>query len=234
MEQSTFSFECDGTQHQGYVAHPGGDSLPTVMVAHDWSGLNDFAKEAAKKMAQRGYLGCAVDLFGEGKTGSTKEEKMGLIEPLMKDRGQLQKRLLAALEKVNTLKGANPQKVAALGFCFGGLCVLDLARSGAELKGVLSFHGLLDPSGLPTQTIKASVLALHGHDDPMVPPDKVLAFETEMTDARADWQLHAYGNTVHAFTNPQANDTELGTIYNEQTAARAWKLGYQFLEEIFS
>lgn len=234
MKLQEFSFECAGVSHQGQVVHPGGGDRPAVLVAHDWSGLNDFAINAAKKMAERGYVGCAVDLFGEGKTGSTTEEKMGLITPLIKDRGLLQQRLLSALEKIKGLDGVDAGKIAALGFCFGGLCVLDLARSGVEFKGALSFHGLLDPSGLTAKPIKTPVMALHGHEDPMVDPEKVSAFEKEMTAAGADWQLHVYGNTLHAFTNPQANDHQLGTVYNEKTAARAWKLGFQFLDEVLS
>ncbi len=231
MNMQDFEFQCEGQTHLGKIAHPGESNLPAVLVAHDWSGLNDFAVDTAKKCAQQGYIGCAIDLFGEGKTGSTTEEKMALITPLMKDRGLLQKRLLAALAGIQSIAGVHSDKIAAVGFCFGGLSVLDLARSGADLKGVVSFHGLLDPSGLPSKPIKSSILALHGHDDPMVDPDKVLAFEKEMTQAGADWQLHVYGSTKHAFTNPQAHDQELGTVYNEKTAKRAWKSGFQFLEE---
>ena len=122
-----------------------------------------------------------------------------------------------------------------MGFCFGGLCVLDLARSGADVKGVISFHGLFNaPENLPNEPIKAKVLALHGQDDPMVPPEQVAALQKEMTNAGVDWQIHAYGNTMHAFTNPEANDPGFGTVYNAGADKRSWIAMKNFFEEIFA
>ena len=122
-----------------------------------------------------------------------------------------------------------------MGFCFGGLCVLDLARTGAELKGVISFHGLFMPPGnIQGKRIKAKVLALHGHDDSMVPVDSVLALQEELTEAGADWQVHSYGNTVHAFTNPQANDPNFGTVFNASADRRSWQTMQNFLDEILN
>ena len=113
------------------------------------------------------------------------------------------------------------------------MCVLELARSGAELLGVVSIHGIFTPGDEPNESIKAKVLCLHGHDDPMVPPEQVLAFETEMNDAGVDWQMHAYGGTLHAFTNPAANNPDFGTVYNEVAQKRAYQSLSNFLEEIF-
>lgn len=234
MDVQEFHYQCEGTEHYGRLLNPGGGKRPAVIVCHAWGGLDDFAINVAKKYAAKGYVAFAAEMFGEGKTGSTVEEKSAMITPLMQDRGLLQKRMLAAFDKVKTVPEVNQTKIATVGFCFGGLCALDLARSGVELRGVLAFHALLDPSGLPSKKIQSSILALHGHDDPMVPPEKVLAFEKEMTEGGADWQLLAFGNTVHAFTNPEANDPKLGTIYNERTADRAWKVGDLFLQEIFA
>jgi dienelactone hydrolase len=122
-----------------------------------------------------------------------------------------------------------------MGFCFGGLCALDLARTGASLRGVVSFHGLLIPPGnIPNPQIKAKVLVLHGHDDPMGPPEQVLALQTELTQAGADWQIHIYGGTVHAFTNPLANDPGFGTVYDSQADKRSWIAMQNFFEEIFA
>jgi dienelactone hydrolase len=121
-----------------------------------------------------------------------------------------------------------------MGFCFGGLCVLDLARSGADVRGVISFHGLLKPNDLAPHAVKANILALHGYDDPMAPPEEVLAFGREFTAARADWQLHAYGNTVHAFTNPEASDASGGLLYDAKADRRSWGSLMQFLEEVLS
>jgi dienelactone hydrolase len=207
---------------------------PLILVAHDWTGRNEFAMQKAEKLAELGYVGFALDMFGKGKLGKDNEEKMALISPLMSDRALLQRRMLAALQTASQLEQVDASKVAAIGFCFGGLCVLDLARSGADVKGVVSFHGLLNaPENKKDAAIKAKVLALHGHDDPMVPPSVVADFETEMTEAKVDWQLHVYGNTLHAFSNPQANDPALGTVYNKCADKRSWLAMKNFLDEMF-
>ena len=142
--------------------------------------------------------------------------------------------MLAARDTLIAMPEVDSDRVAAMGYCFGGLCVLDLARSGVDIKGVISFHGLLNaPEHLKPQPIKAKVLALHGYDDPMVPPEQVKGFCDEMTTAGADWQVHMYGNTKHAFTNPQAHDLDLGTIYNPVAESRAVESMLDFLEELF-
>lgn len=206
---------------------------PVVLVAPDWSGCNDFAREKAKFLASLGYVGFAVDMYGEGKTGVTQEEKTKLIQPLLADRFLLQQRMLAAMEKAKTLLVADKNKIAAIGFCFGGLCVLDMVRAGADVKGVVSFHGLLHaPDNLPNAKIKSKVLVLHGYDDPMVPPDQVNDFAKEMTKAGADWQIHMYGNTTHAFTNPMANDPKFGTVYNSVAERRSLLAMKNFFAEL--
>jgi dienelactone hydrolase len=124
--------------------------------------------------------------------------------------------------------------IAAIGFCFGGLCVLDLARIGADLKGVVSFHGLFGaPGNTQGMKIKARVMALHGHEDPMVPVKAVNDLQNELTAAGADWQIHVYGDTMHAFTNPKANDPSFGTVYSENANRRSWQTLLNFLKEIF-
>jgi dienelactone hydrolase len=134
---------------------------------------------------------------------------------------------------VKSQPSVDPQRVAAMGFCFGGLCALDLARSGADVRGVVSFHGMLKPNGLPpAQRIQARILMMHGYDDPMAPPEDVLAIAKEFTQAGADWQLHAYGHTVHAFTNPEAKNAAGGMAYNERADRRSWHTLLQFLEEV--
>jgi dienelactone hydrolase len=137
------------------------------------------------------------------------------------------------LTAVKNQPAVDSRRVAAMGFCFGGLCVLDLARSGADLRGVASFHGLLKPNGLPPAgKINARILIMHGYDDPMAPPEDVLAIAKEFTQAGADWQLHAYGHTAHAFTNPQANNPSVGMAYNDRADRRSWHTLIQFLEEV--
>jgi dienelactone hydrolase len=147
---------------------------------------------------------------------------------------RLRRRIRSAFDAVLAMSEVDDQRIAIIGFCFGGLCALDLARTGVEIKGVVSFHGLLSkPAHLKSQTIKAKILALHGYDDPMVSPKDVNEFCQEMTEADVDWQVHMYGHTQHAFTNPQAHDEKLGTIYNEVAAQRSWLAMTHFLQEIF-
>ena len=220
---------------EGYCAYnsTADDKKPAILVAHDWSGKNEFACHKAEKLAELGFVGFALDMFGKGKTGKTKEEKTALIQPLIQDRAKLKKRILAALETVNKIEVVDTARIGAIGFCFGGLCVLDLARSGADVKGVVSFHGLLNaPENLPHHKMIAKVLALHGYDDPMVTPEQVMRFGDEMTHAKVDWQLTMYGNTMHAFTNPQANDPGFGTVYDKQADARSWIAMKEFFKEV--
>jgi dienelactone hydrolase len=237
MKTELITYDDGDTLLEGYLAYDELKSTkqPAVLVAHDWSGRNAFACEKAEMLAKHGYIGFALDMFGKDVSGNTTEEKKELITPFMQDRALLIRRITAAFNVVKGLNRVNESQIAGIGFCFGGLCILDLARSGADVKGVVSFHGLFSPppDALKAPKITAKVLALHGNDDPMVPPPQVVAFEEEMTKAGADWQVHVYGNTQHAFTNPQANDTTLGTIYNSLAAKRAWKSMENFFQELF-
>ena len=208
---------------------------PAVIVVHDWSGRNAFACNKAKLLADMGYVGFAVDMYGEGRIGETLEEKQALMEPLANDRRLLRKRIQAGLDAMLTLSEVDNQRIAVIGFCFGGMCALDLARSGASIKGAVSFHGLLNkPDGLANSTIKAKILVLHGYEDPMAPPEHVMDFAKEMTEADVDWQIHWYGNTQHAFANPNAFNKELGTVYNPTAEKRSWQATKNFLEELFN
>lgn len=208
---------------------------PAVLINHTWVGRDDFVAEKAKKLAALGYVGFAVDMYGKGVLGSDREENMRLMQPFMTDRAMLQQRMKAALATVKLMPWVDDSKIASIGFCFGGLCSLDLARTGVDIKGVVSFHGLLDaPGNTQGNAIKAKVLVLHGRDDPMNPAEQVLAFEREMTEAGADWQLHTYGHTMHAFTNPLANDPAFGTVYQPSADRRSWIAMQNFLAEIFA
>lgn len=210
------------------------DKQPAVLVAPDWSGKNHFSCGKADKLAELGYVGFALDMYGKGVIGKTKEEKSALIQPFMQNRHLLLQRMLAAFDTVKQLPTVDSRQIGAIGFCFGGLCVLDLARSGAEVKGVVSFHGLLQPpENYTIKPINAKILALHGFDDPMVTPDVVMRFGEEMTEAKANWELDMYGNTMHAFANPEANDPSFGTVYNKQADARSWIAMREFFKETF-
>lgn len=208
---------------------------PAVLISHTWGGRDQFVAEKAKKLAELGYVGFALDMYGKGVLGSGPEENARLMQPFMDDRALLQQRITAALQAVRLLPWTDGNKIAAIGFCFGGLCVLDLARTGADIKGVVSFHGLLGaPGNTAGNVIKAKVLILHGNDDPLAPVEQVLAIQQELSAAQADWQLHSYGHTMHAFTNPLANDPSFGTVYQPSADRRSWQAMRNFLEEIFN
>ncbi len=208
---------------------------PAVLINHAWAGRDDFVAEKAKQIAKLGYLAFAVDMYGKGVLGANKEENAQLMQPFMENRQLISQRAKAALNTVKLMPWVDDKQIAAMGFCFGGLCVLDLARNGVDLKGVISFHGLLGAhQQLTNNVIKAKVLALHGHDDPMVPIEQVQAFQKEMTQAGADWQFHTFGHTMHAFTNPVANDPDFGTVYQIEADQRSWRLLVSFLSEIFT
>ncbi len=207
---------------------------PVVLIHHAWGGRDEFVANKARKLAELGYLAFATDMYGKGILGTSPEENGALMQPFMQDRAKLQKRLHAALSTVKLMPWADDERIAAIGFCFGGLCALDLARTGVDIRGVVSFHGLLGaPDNIPEPKIKAKILVLHGHDDPMGLPEQVLALQTELTKAGADWQVHTYGHTMHAFTNPVANNPDFGTVYQADADRRSWQTMQNFLAEIF-
>ena len=229
-------YDHNGVKLEGILAWD--DSLagprPGVLVAHTWAGRGDFEIGKACALAELGYVGFAVDMYGKGVLGGSPEENTALMTPLMEDRGLLQARIQLAVEVVRQQPEVDAAQVAATGYCFGGLTVLDLARSGSDVLGVVSLHGLFLPADkLANQTITARVLCLHGYDDPMAQPQSMLDLATEMTAAGADWQVHAYGNTVHAFTNPAAADREMGTVYSAVADRRSLQAMKNFLAECF-
>lgn len=237
MHTSNLIYHDNEQELLGFVAYDNSVAgpRPAVLVVHDWSGRNEFACDKAQLLAQMGYLGFAVDMYGQGKLGSTTEEKKELMHPLISDQAFLRRRVQAGLKAVLSMPEIDRERIAIIGFCFGGLCALELARSGADLKGVVSFHGLLhQPGNLKSESIQAKILVLHGYGDPMVKPDQVHAFCKEMTEANVDWQMHMYGHVQHAFTDPNAHDSQLGTIYNPVAAQRSWQAMTNFLQEIFS
>lgn len=207
---------------------------PGVMVSHAWAGRSQFEDNKAVALAELGYVGFALNLYGKGVQGSSTEENAALMQPFLDDRAMLQQRLLLSLNTMRQQAEVDEDKVAAIGFCFGGLCVLDLARTGEEMAGVASFHGLFAaPGNTAGNTIRAKVLAMHGWDDPMAPPEQVLELARELSSQGADWQLHAFGNTMHAFTNPEANDPGFGTVYSPSADRRSWRELQEFLAELF-
>ena len=233
MKTETVNYQAKNIDLKGYVAFPDAENAPLVLIAHTWAGKDEFVHQRAEDLAALGYVGFAVDMYGNGKVGADTAENESLMTPLVSDRDMLKDRIVSALNYGKSLPGVDSSRAAAIGYCFGGLVVLDLARSGEDLNGVVSFHGLLMPSDISEKGIKAKVLVLHGERDPMVPLDMVDTFQKEMTEAEADWQLHSYGGTYHAFTNPDANDPNLGTQFNQSANERSWQSMKNFFTEIF-
>ncbi len=225
-----------GDTLEAYVATDGTDRpKPCVLICHAWAGRGEHEEDVARKIAELGYVGFALDVYGKGVRGTTTEECNALMTPFVEDRGNLQARLTSALAAAQGLPYVDEKQVAVSGYCFGGLCALDMARIGADVKGAVAFHALFNkPGNTDDNKISAKVIAFHGWNDPMAKPEDAVAFGQEMTTADADWQLHAYGNTMHAFTNEQANDPDFGTVYSPSADARSWNSFAAFLTELFS
>jgi len=230
-------YQQNDTVLQGYLAYDDAVSgkRPGVLVVHEFWGLNQFAKQRAEAVAQLGYVALAVDMYGEGKTTRDRAEARrwaGHVRstPLMRERAQAGLNVLAQQNQVD------PQRLAAIGFCFGGTTVLELAYSGAEVRGVASFHGGLSvPKPEEMKNIKASLLVLHGANDPHIKAEAITAFQEAMRQAGVDWTMVFFGNAVHSFTNPEAGtDPSKGVAYDAQAAARSWKYLQIFLAEIFA
>ena len=235
MRERLIEYMHNGTLLEGYLAwdETRTGPRPAVMISHAWAGRSEFEQAKARALAELGYAGFALDMYGKNVLGTTPEQNTKLMTPFMNDRRMLQGRQLAALAALREQADIDTGRVAAMGFCFGGLCVLDLARAGADVRGVVSFHGLLaKPDKIENGKITAKVLVLHGHDDPMVSVEQVVEFEGEMSTANVDWQVHAYGATMHSFTNPAANNPAAGTVYNPRAERRSWASLVNFLAEV--
>ena len=229
IEARALTWAGPGGPFEGHLAfQPGREVRPGVLIAPTIRGVSDLERAIADRLAGRGYVALVADLYGPRHYPLTTETARPLMDALNADRPLLAARMAAAFDALRQRGNVDPERTAAFGYCFGGKCVLDLARAGEPVKGVASFHGLLDPPPGGTGPIAAKVLAMHGWDDPLAPPDAVLAFAREMTGAGADWQLHAYGHTVHGFTNPGHGDA-----YSPVADARSWTAAMDFLDELF-
>lgn len=236
VQTKALDYSQDDTTFEGYFAwdDAGAEPRPCVLVSHAWGGQGEFEQARARDLAELGYAAFCVDVYGKGVRGANPEENAALMQPFLDDRALLQSRLTTALDVASQQPGVDASRMAAIGYCFGGLCVLDLARVGAEVLGVASFHGIFYPPGnTEGNEIKAKVLALHGWDDPLAPPEQVVGLAAELTAAGADWQIHGHGHAVHAFTKPEANDPAAGMVYNEAAANRSWQAMRNFLEDLF-
>lgn len=235
MKTKTLTYYDEKVPCKGFLAYET-RGAPVVLVAHAWRGQDEFARQKAQKLAKKGYAGFAIDMYGEGICVDNADAPQQMA-PFFFDRFYLQKRIRAAADFVRTFEEVNGQKLGAIGFCFGGLCVYELFRSGTPLDVAIAFHGVFaseregEKAKLApiAENISGKLLILHGNDDPMVSDEDLLAVRQEMTRAGVDWQLHLFGGTMHAFTNPQANNPEMGTVYSEISCMRAFDMAYQLL-----
>ena len=230
------NYESGSNTFEGLLAWDDASDAPRpgVLVAHTIAGRSQHEEQRAVRLAELGYAGFAIDVYGKGTRTTDFDRNRGMMDALRNDRSELQARLLASLECLRRQDVVDAGRVAAIGFCFGGLSVLDIARTGADVAGVVSLHGIFVPPGNTAgNRIRARVLALHGWEDPLATPEQVLGLASEMTSMGADWQIHAYGNTTHAFTNPAADDWESGKKYSADADRRSWTATRNFLAEVF-
>lgn len=230
-------YQIDGQSYESRLAYDANHTgpLPGLLMAPNWMGVSADAEEIAKRVASQGYVVLIADLYGQTVRPSNGDEAGAAMMPLKNDRPLLNKRMQAAFEQLQgqTEAAVDTRKLAAFGFCFGGCCALELARTGAPLKATVSFHGTLDtPNPADAQNIKGCVLVLHGASDPLVPKEQLPAFEEEMNAAGVDWQLLSYGGAVHSFTDPHANMPGK-MMYDAKTANRAFKSMHDLLDEVF-
>jgi dienelactone hydrolase len=237
LKTEQIEYRHGGTVLQGYLAYDTAfkGKRPGVLLVHEWWGQNSYVRKRAEQLARLGYVAFALDMFGKGVIAKTPEEAAELVTPLKKDRTLLRARAQAGLAVLVNNHWTDPRRVAAIGYCFGGMTVLELARGGADLAGVVSFHGNLDtPNPADARNIKGKVLVLHGADDPFVPAEQLVNFEEEMRKGGVDWQLHKYGGAVHSFTNPEVDAYNLkGAAYNKKADLRSWEAMKLFYREIF-
>jgi len=221
----------------GYVAYDAAlkGKQPGVVIVHDWMGVGEYVKMRAEQLAKLGYVAFVADIYGRGVRPKNTQEASQQAGKYRADRPLLRARAQAALDRLRQEVRVDAGRIAAIGYCFGGGTVLELARSGADLAGVISFHGNLDtPNPDDAKQIKAKVLVLHGGDDPYVPAAQVEAFQSEMRKANVDWQFVAYGGAVHAFTQKGAgNDPSKGAAYNERADKRSFVEMTTFFKELF-
>ena len=229
------SYEKNGIKMEGFLAY--NDKIkkpaPGIVIFPDWMGAGAYTEKRAVQLAEMGYVAFAADVYGVGNNPKDMSAAAALSGKYKEDRKLLRERAEAALATLSSQKQVNKDKLAATGYCFGGTTALELARAGAPIKGVVSFHGGLS-TNMKATSMAPKVLVLHGGDDPYVPEKEVLEFQKEMREAKADWQLVSYGNTVHSFTQKEAgSDNSKGQAYNESADKRSWESMKDFLKEVF-
>lgn len=236
LHTETIEYKQGDTACEGYLAYD--DAVkgprPGVLVVHDWMGLEGYAKMRADMLAKLGYVAFAADIYGKDVRPKNPKEAGTLAGKYKGDRALLRERVNAALGVLKKQPQVDAKRVAAIGYCFGGTTVLELARSGADVAGIVTFHGGLDTPTRDAKNIKCKVLICHGADDPYVPGTDVTALQDELRTAGVDWQMVYYSGAVHSFTRPDSgNDNSKGAAYNEKADKRSWEAMREFFAEIF-
>ncbi|MEP2027076.1 MAG: dienelactone hydrolase family protein [Paracoccaceae bacterium] len=206
---------------------------PGVLIAPAFGGLGPFEIDRAEDLASQGYTVLVIDYYGDGKRATSEAEALTLMQALNADRAKLTRRMICALNEIKSLKTVDAQKIGAIGYCFGGKSVLDLARSGESFQAVASFHGVYDAPKESVGNMIPAALILHGWDDPLATPEDVLKLTAELSSKCRNWQLLAFGHTGHAFTNPKANAPDVGMLYSRRASDQSWRALLNFLEEQF-
>lgn len=233
----TVTYREGDTVLEGYLAYDSSAAgkRPGVLIIHDWNSIDDYERGRARQLAEMGYVAFALDVYGKDIRPKNAQESSREASRFKGDRALLRRRVMAGLEVLQRSSNVDRARIAAIGYCFGGTAALELARAGADIAGVVSFHGGLDnPAPQDARNIRAKVLVLHGADDPGVPPAQVQAFMDEMRAAKKDYQFVAYSGAVHAFTVPSAgNDPSKGAAYNAVADRRSWEHMKLFFAEVF-
>lgn len=242
MKTETISYKVDGVEHRSFLAYEPDfpTPKPLVLIFPTWEGVNHFAKNKAQEIASLGFAALAVDVYGEGKTAPPRDDEAGrLMLPLYIDRALLRSKIHGAYTHAAKLPGVDPRRAAAMGFCFGGLAVIELLKAGIQLRGCISIHPSLmeemagqKPKHAPvTPSIEGSLLILHGMKDPLAPFETLMNLEKQLSAHPIDWQIHIFGRAGHAFTNPEADDFENGLYYDASSNRRSTQLIKNFLTE---
>jgi len=229
------SYERNGITFKGFLAHDTRSTVKrsAILVAHEWWGLNDFTKTKVISLAALGYIGFAVDLYGDGRTTEDPVEAASMAREV-RGTSLMRERIALGYSVLREMDVVDAESIGAIGFCFGGTAVLELAFSGVGLKAAVIFHGgLIAPSKEDIPRIRSCFLVLHGADDPRVSPEAITAFQNGLRESGADWQMVYYGDAVHSFTNPaNGMNKKTGLAYNALAANRSWRLMQNFLEEV--
>ncbi len=239
IKEDSVSYKLDGKTYKGYIFYDSNkrDKRSGVLVVHEWWGLNEYSRSRARQLAELGYIAMAIDMYGDGKTGEDPKSAEALATPYYKDPTLSKTRLDAALSKLKEFSQVDTTNIAAIGYCYGGFIVLNAAKLGADLKGVVSFHG--DLSGVPIkkELLKAKILVCHGEADNFVNP-QVEAFKKSMDSAGVDYTFKSYPNATHAFTNPGATEKgkkfDMPIQYNAAADTASWNDMKDFFNKIFT